>query len=278
MGTVNVRRDQVEEWLLPAPLITTGDALVPLSGNRTDTTVPVLGSAPVVPTGAAPTIASGLLADATVDPFGSDSALPLALASAVVEFDNTGSSLKDVALRDAIAEIAVTTPSVLEVGISGIVGVSLACTGPVIVGLTGDAEVEFAYYGDGNYAVFPYSLPALFTNNFQNIQDAAAEVEPTGVGAVDAVSGAAEMVLPVLTGEAVLTRKGSTPIFPFIFPLVFDTPVNGTLGLASPRLDMGCECAVALVGECSAVVDAPGSSLPSAVLPWFFPVILVGAA
>ena len=70
MGTVDVRRDQVEEWLLPAPLITIGDAPVLVSSFWT-AEVECLAPAPVVPTGAAPTSASGLLAEATVDPFGS---------------------------------------------------------------------------------------------------------------------------------------------------------------------------------------------------------------
>ena len=66
MGTVDVRRDQVEEWLLPTPFIALGDALARVSGNRTDTTVTARGSAEAVFTGAAPTIVPGLIADATV--------------------------------------------------------------------------------------------------------------------------------------------------------------------------------------------------------------------
>lgn len=277
MGTVDVRRDEVEEWLLPVPFTTIGDALVIVSSFWT-ATVTVLGSASAVFTAEAPTIVS-VLAEATVAPFGSVFAQPLMLASAVVGFDNTGSSVKDVALVPAVAVIAVTAPADLVVGISGVAGVSLAPSGPVSVQVTGDAEVEFAYYGNGNYPVFPYNLPVLFTDNLQNIQDAAALVRPTGVGLVDAVAGSAEAVLPTMTGEALLTLKGSTPIFPAIFPLVFDDlPANMNVALARLLLNMNSESIVVLVGESTVVIDAQASSLPSAVFPWVFPVILLEAA
>lgn len=277
MGTVDVRRDQVEEWLLPAPLTTAGDAPVLVSSFWT-VEVECLAPAPVVPTAAAPTSASGLLAEAIVEPFGSAFAGPLALASAVVEFDNTGSTDRNLALRFAIAEVEVSAPGDQVVEISGVAGVLLTLSGAAAVSVTGDSEVEFTYYGDGNFPVFPFSFPALFTTPL-NIQDAAALVEPTGVGTVDAVAGFAEVVLPEPQGSVAMTRKGSTPIFPWFFPVVFDDlPANVNLGAARLGFDMSNECAPIPLGECAVVIDAQGPAIGSAVLPWTFPVILIGAA
>lgn len=276
MGTVDVRRDQVEEWLLPAPLTTTGDALVVVSSFWT-AEVECLAPASAEFTGSALTSASGLLAEATIDLFGSVIAGPLALASAVVEFDNTGSAVGDVALRPAVAEIAVIAPADQVAEIFGIIGVSIDLDHTVAVSVIADAEVEFAYYGNGNFPVFPYSFPALFTD-WKNLQDAAALVEPTGVGVLDAVSGSAEAVLPAMTGAVGLTPRGSTPIFPWILPLVFDDlPANMNVGLARLLLDMDSPSVVVLDGEATVTIDAPGSSLPSAVFPWKFPVILIEA-
>ena len=278
MGTVDVRRDQVEEWVLPVPLTTVGDAVVSVQKLDTATRVSALASSTLaVFTGAAPTRVSGLLAGATVAPFGSAFVSPRPLASAVVAFDNTGSSSRNVAVRDAIAEIVVTAPAGLVVEISGVAGVSLALLGSVAAQVTGDAEVEFAYYGDGNFPVFPFRFPALFTSP-RNIQSAVAVVAPTGVGTVNAVAGSAEAVLPELQGNAAMTRKGSTPIFPWIFPVVFDDlPANVNLGAARLGFSMGNECAVSSVGESAAVIEAQGPAIGSAVLPWRFPVILIGA-
>ena len=276
MGTVDVRRDQVEEWLLPAPLTTTGDALVVVSSFWT-AEVECLAPASAEFTGSALTSASGLLADAAVEPFGSAFAGPLALASAVVEFDNTGSTEKNVASRFAIAEVEVSAPADQVVEISGVAGVSMALDNPVAVRVTADAEVEFAYYGNGNFPVFPYSFPALFTD-WQNIQDAAALVEPTGTGVLDAVSGSAGAVLPEMLGGAELIPIGSTPILPWILPVVFDDlPANMNSAPALLLLDMDSPSVVVLDGEAIAAIDAPGSSLPPAVLPWTFPVILIEA-
>lgn len=278
LGIVDVRRDQVREWLLPVPFVAIGDAQVILSGNRTETTVSVLAPALAVANCAAPTMVSGLLAEATVEPFGSVFVEPLALASAVVEFDNTGSSLKDVAAVPAVAVVEVDAPADLVVGVFAPAVVIADLSGPFVVQVIADAEVEFAYYGNGNYPVFPYTFPALFTDNSVGAQDAAALVELTGVGEIAAISGIAEAVLPVFAGEVALTLRGSTPIFPWFLPVVFDDlPANVSAGPAVLLLDMASPSAVVLVGESVAAINAPGSSLPSAVFPWTFPVILIGA-
>ena len=199
------------------------------------------------------------------------------LASAVVEFDNTGSSLKDVASVPAVAVVEVIAPADLEVGAFAVAAVVADPTGPLAVEVTAAAEVAFAYYGNGNYPVFPYKFPALFTGNSVGAQDAPALVEPTGVGEITGVSGTADAVL-AFTGEVELSLKGSTPIFPWFLPVVFDDlPANVSAGPAVLLLNMASPSAVAVVGESSAAINAPGSSLPSAVFPWTFPVILIGA-
>lgn len=277
MGTVDVRRDEVEEWLLPVPFTTIGDALVIVSGFPTDTRVTVLGSASAVLTGSAPTEVSGLLAQATVDPFGSVFTFPLAVASAVVDLDNTGSTTRNVALRPAIAVIEIDAPADLVVETSGVAAVTLSPSGSLAAATTADAELEFAYYGDGNFPVFPWLLPNLFAAP-QNIQDAAALVEPTGVAVIDAAAGFADVVLPEFQGDVMLTRKGSTPIFPWFLPVVFDDlPANVNLGAARFEFEMDCACAASSVGECAVVFNAQGPAIASAVLPWVFPVILIEA-
>jgi hypothetical protein len=277
LGIVDVRRDRVQEWVLPAPLITAGDTQVAVSGGHTDTKVSVLGTAPAAFDCAAPTSVSGL-AEAVVEPFGSVFVEPLTLASAVVEFDNTGSSVKDVASVPAVAVVEVTGPGDLAVGIFAVAAVAVDPSGPLVVQVIADAEVEFAYYGNGNYPVFPYTFPALFTDNSVGAQDAAALVELTGVGEIAAISGFAEAVLPTLTGEVALGLRGSTPIFPWFLPIVFDDlPANVSAGPAVLLLNMASPSAVVLAGEATAAINAPGSSLPSAVFPWTFPVILIGA-
>ena len=279
LGIVDVRRNQVQEWVLPAPFVAIGDAQVVVSGGPTGTKVSVLGIAPVAPDCAAPTSVSGLVAEATVDLFGSVFVEPLMLASAVVEFDNTGSSLKDVASVPAVAVIEVDATADQIAAGSAVAAVALdEPISPFVVQVIGDAEVEFAYYGNGNYPVFPYTFPALFTGNSVGAQDAPALVELTGVGEIGAIAGIAEAALPTLTGEVELSLKGSTPIFPWFLPVVFDDlPANVSLGPAVLLLEMASPSAVVLVGQANAAINAPGSSLPSAVFPWTFPVILVGA-
>ena len=279
LGIVDVRRGRVQEWVLPAPFIAIGDAQVVVSGGPTGTKVSVLGIAPVAPNCAAPTSVSGLVAEAIVALFGSVFVEPLMLASAVVEFDNTGSSLKDVASVPAVAVIEVDATADQIAAGSAVAAVALdEPISPLVVQVIGDAEVEFAYYGNGNYPVFPYSFPALFTSDSVGAQDAPALVELTGVGEIGAIAGTAEAVLPTLTGEVELSLRGSTPIFPWFLPVVFDDlPANVSVGPAVLLLEMASPSAVVTVGQANAAINAPGSSLPSAVFPWTFPVILVGA-
>lgn len=275
---VDVRRDAVQEWLLPTPLTAIGEATVDVSGNQTDTVASVLGSAPAAITALAPTIVQGLIGEAVADLFGSVFSYPLPLADAVVEIDATGSGLKDVAAPAAVAEIEITGSVAAQASISAIAALLLTSDTPIAVEVIGDAEVEFTYSGDGNYPIFPYRFPALFTDNPFNIQDAAALVAPVGVGDMDAASGFAEVMLPAFTGDVELTIKGSTPILPWFFPIVFDDlPANVSAGAALVLLDMASDSAVVLDGEAEAAINAPGSSLPSAVFPWTFPVILIGA-
>lgn len=277
-GVVNVRRNQVQEWLLPTLSTALGDAQIILSGWA-EIKVSVLAPALATSDCAAPISVSGSLADATVSLFGSVFIHPLVLASSVVEFDNTGSSLKDVALPVGVAVVEVSAPADLVA--AGSATAAIALDEPTIllaVQVTGVAEVEFAYYGDGNYPVFPYSFPALFTGNSVGVQDADALVGLTGVGEIAAVSGFADVVLPAFTGDVALDLKGSTPIFPWFLPVVFDDlPANVSLAPAVVLLGMTSDSVVAVVGESTAAINAPGSSLPSAVFPWKFPVILIGA-
>lgn len=276
MGTVSVRRDLVEEWVRPAPLATAGDAVVVLDSTP-GIDVEVAGSAsPVLDSPAEAAVTA--VGVSTVDPFAVLQSFPRPIASASIAFDN--STTTDTArVAGAQAVVPIVALNDVAVVMSGEAGVLLIQQGPVQVSVLADVEVDFTYYGDGSFPVFPYFLPVLFTDNVQNIQDAAALVELTGVGVVGAIDGYAEAVLPEFQGGVELIPRGSTPIFPWYLPAVFDDlPANVSLGAAVPEFDMGSPSVVVLTGESTVAINAPGSSLPSAVLPWRFPVILIGAA
>ena len=278
MGIVNVRKDKVQHWLLPKPFTALGEADVVVSGGLTSTAVSGLAPALVTVTSESPASMPPLLADAVVDLFGSVFSGPLLLAAAAVEIEAIGSGLKDVAAPGVVAVIEVVGTADLEVGIDAIAAIATYFDGPTVVEVAADAEVEFTYSGDGNYPIFPYRFPALFTDNPFNIQDAAALIEPTGAGDMDAAGGFAEVVLPAFTGSVELTIKGSTPILPWFFPIVFDDlPANVSAGVGLVLLDMASDSAVAIDGEATVAINSPGSSLPSAVFPWTFPVILIEA-
>lgn len=278
MGIVDVRRDKVQEWLLPTPFTAIGEATVIVSSFWTDTAIQVSGAAPAAITAPAPTIVTGLIAEAVAEPFGSVFSYPLMLADAVAEIEATGSGLKDVAAPAADAVVEVFGSIAVQSLISAIAVVVMDSDSPVVVSVIADAEVAFEYYGNGSNPIFPYRFPVLFTDNPLNIQDAAATLAFTGVGDINALSGFADAVLPPLGGTVELIIKGSTPIFPWFLPVVFDDlPANVSLGSALVALNMASDSAVSVAGEATAVINAPGSSLPSAVFPWTFPVILIGA-
>ena len=277
MGTVNVPRASVQEWLLPTPFISLAIAAVILD-NPGEIIVEELDAlAQLEPSAAAPTKVSDLLGLAEVEPFGDVQSFPLPVALAEVEFDNTGVS-QDVNSTAAIAVLDVFTGRApITVEVEAEAGVLVIVPMPVLPTAIGDAEVDLEYYGDGNFPVFPYSFPALFTD-YSNIQNAVALVEPSGTGVLDAVAGFADSDLPEITGSVVLSVKGSTPIFPWVLPVVFDDlPANVNLALARLVFDMDSESMVGTIGESSVVINAEASSLPSAVFPWTFPVILLEA-
>lgn len=271
MGLIAVPRVLVEEWVRPAPLTTVGDAVVVVDA-ASGIDVDVVGIAPLVPDAAGAVVVAAV-GDAEVEPFGSVLSLPRPVASAEVVFDNTGTSL-DVNLTAAIAYADVLSDAVVVIdGVLGVAGVLVVPELPLSVVTVGDAEVSFGYFGDGDDPIFPFNLPLRFTDNPRNIQDAAAYVVVNGVGSLDAVAGVADAGL-VFTGDVALTRKGSTPIFPFALPMVFDDPANIQLGSASLAFDMGCECVVDVIGESAVAVTGESVSLGSAVFPWAFPVVL----
>ena len=271
MGLIAVPRVLVEEWVRPAPLTTVGDAAVVVDGSPPGIDVAVAGSADLVPD-AAFAVAVEALGDSTVAPFAVLQFFPRPVASATIAFDN--STTADTGrVTGCVAVVPIVALNDAVVVTSGDAGVLLVQQGAVRVPLEGVAEVEFEYYGDGNFPVFPYFLPALFTDNPQNLQDAAAEVAVSGVGFLDAVAGFASASLG-FTGDVVLTRQGSTPILPFVFPVVFDAPANIQLGSAMLTFDMDCGCVVDVIGESAVSIDGAGVSLGSAVFPWAFPVVL----
>lgn len=273
MGIVNISRENVTEWLQPAPLTTVGVAAVVVDASG-ELAAEGFAPAAVVPDCSAQTSVP-LAGDATVEPFIEVQLFPRPVGSATVAFDN--STTADTGrVTECLALVPIVALNDAVVVTSGDAGVLLVQQGIAAVPVLGEAEVEFAYYGDGNFPVFPYFLPALFTDNPQNLQDAAAYVAVSGVGELDSVAGVAEATL-AFTGDVVLTRQGSTPIFPFSFPVVFDAPANIQVGSATLAFDADSECVVDVIGESAVAIDGAGISYGSAVFPWTFPVALVAA-
>ena len=274
MGVVAVARENVQEWLQPTPFTVLGVAAVVLD-NAGEVVVEVVAQAALVASAAAPTqvVVAG---DGPVSPFGDVQFFPRPIASAEIAVE--GSVEPDQAKVTAGVAVADIRATVIfdGVGVAGdaaVVAFGSASAAPAVLG---DAEVSFGSFGDGDYPIFPFRLPYLFTGNPQNIQDAAAEVVVSAVGDMDGVAGVAGAVL-TFTGDVVLTRKGSTPIFPFAFPVVFDAPANIQVGSATLAFDADSECVVDVIGESAVAIDGTGISYGSAVFPWTFPVALVAA-
>lgn len=271
MGLVAVPRVLVEEWVRPAPFTAVGDAFVVVEGSATCVGVSV-AVARLVPDAAA-AVRVAVVGSGTVAPFGDVQSRPRSVASATVMFDNS-TTAGTGRVTGCLALVPIVARCDVVVVTSGTAGVLVVQQGAVLVPVVGDAEVEFAYYGDGNFPVFPYFLPALFTDNPQNLQDASATVAVSGDVGVDAVAGFASASLS-FTGDVVLIRKGSTPILPWFFPVVFDDlPANVNVGAARVSFDMSCECVVELVGESAVSITGVSFSVGSAVFPWAFPVVL----
>lgn len=274
MGIVAVSRSRVQEWVQPEPFAAVGVAVVEADGVSPASGA-TLGAALVDVLADAASQAS-CLGVAEVDPFGTVESLPSLVADAPVVVDATGSSLTG-RLTAAPAEVAVSASADVVVAGECVAGILLVNFGLNALTTVGDAVVSFEYYGNGSFPVFPFRLPLLFVDP-QNIQDAAATVVVTVEGVLDAVAGVADAVVD-FTGEAGLTVKGNTPILPWFFPVVFDDlPANVLLALAIVSLDMDSECGVEVVGESVVPIFGTGSHVGSAVLPWSFPVALMGAA
>lgn len=269
-------RSRVTEWLQPSPFTALGVAAIVVDASGV-LVVAGFASAAVPPEGAAATRVSAF-GDAAVEPFGDVEFFPALVATADVVLDCSGTS-DDVSLSAAIAFADIDGPATLDaVSGEGVAGVSMVSPMPVAPAVVGDAEVSFGYFGDGDFPIFPFKLPLRFTGDQSNIQDAAAIVVASGSADLDAVGAFAPAEL-AFTGDTGLAFKGSTPVLPFFFPVVFDDlPANVNLAAARVLFDMENESVVELVGESVVPVEGGGTHIASAVLPFSFPVALMGAA
>ena len=217
---------------------------------------------------------------ATADPHVSIFQFPRIRGSASISFEG------DVPALDVHPTAAIAYARVDGRGMDTIIqdvlmpaGVLIFSRPRVSVPQTGEAVVSMAYFGDGNVPIFGFKLPARFTNNPFNVQDAGVDLPIDAPGFMDGAGGFGDAVVPELVGGAELLIQGMTPVLPFRFPIVFDDiPVNVNLGNAVVRFSMASDAAIEVVGESAVAVVAGGSHLRSAVFPWSFPVAVMDAA
>ena len=256
MGVIAVRRDQIEEWVLPAPRVTVGDALFTL-----ETVLPALvagvASAGVVPAGPG-SVTVTVSGDAEVEGAGDVFAFPAPLGEAVVAVEAPG--LSDLARPTAgIAFLDVQDSVSVEVAADAVAGVVVVGVGDFVVPQVGDAEVEFEYYGDGDTPIFPFNLPFLFLPiDFSNL---IAEAEADIVGLMDCEIE--------VDGRSQLVFSGSSQ-------LIFD----GAPGLITSEclavvgIEDGEDSSVACFGVADVYLDGISPTLNPAFFPATFPFVL----
>lgn len=265
-------RSEVKEWILPAPLTVSGEAGVSFSCIP-DVRVAVTGVGSADIAGVVLASARGL-GVAEVAGTGEVQLLPRPMGLASLSLDGTGSTIRDFALRVAGAEVSVSASAGVSVAALGQAGVLAVLEARALAPQVGSAEVVFEYYGNGDTPIFPFSLPFLFLPEGFDNGDAAAFVDVEGDGvAVVACDGGAEV--PASLGEVELVVFGTNPVFPFQFPIVFNS--LGVIRRAEAELSVSVSgvVVVPVLGDagvgvvCSADL-LTGSVFPDVLLPFVF--------
>lgn len=262
---------EVPRWYQPTPNTATGDAQVVLTGDPDalgEVSAPAAAAITALFVGAVQVNADApLLYD---DDF---ALLPLVDATADVMFDNTAAVEDDLGVAACIALADITATCLLDTQSSApalFVLFGIVDAAPV---LSGNADVGFADYGQGSIPVFPFTLPALFTDNPYGFQTGDAVVTVTGDAFDIQGGGIADAVIQIDT-PAVFSRKGNTPIFPFGFPIVFTDPANDQRAIALVELLIPGQLSVEVDADAQAGITATVLQANPAVFPMTLPVVL----
>lgn len=263
----------IPRWFQPAPNLTTGEALVAFTGDpgaQADVSAPA--SIPITSVFVG---ATAVDADAPLVYNDSLELFPLAIATASVEFDNTGLAEDNLGVAAAIALVNITATCLLDTQVEGNALFTIFGTVEGAPVLSADAEIGFADYGQGSIPIFPFTLPVLFTDNPYGYQTGAAFVTVTGDGFDITVAGYADATVAVDT-PGTISQKGNTPIFPFGLPIVFDDlPANVQLGAALASIASSGELLAQVDGDAEAAITAVVYQANPAVLPFTLPIVFV---
>lgn len=258
MGVISVRRDQVNEWVLPTPFLTFGEALVVLDGSPS--AVQVGGSAEaVVAVSAVSAVTVTNLALAVAEPDGDVFSFPALVGDAAANIG--GVSPTDEAATAAIAYADIREFDEVIVAGQCVAGVVVVAACDVVVPQSGSAEVRMEYYGDGDTPVLPFNLPFLFMEvDFSNLDAAAlVEVESTVNDLAVAISGGAEVGFD---GDVEL-----------VIGVVVGPPE--TVGEAAVGIVASSVSEVVAVGDADVSVSAVSPTFYTSVLPTRLPFVFL---
>lgn len=264
-------RSEVKEWILPAPLTVSGEAGVSFSCIP-DVLVSGVASAVSAVAGYLPVSGVFLSGASEFACTGGVSLFPALVGDASPVLDGTGSTVRNVAARNAGAELPISGLSPIAVSGLSSAGVIVVPGGDAAVPQSGSASVTFEYYGTGDTPIFPFYLPFLLLPEGFDNSDAAAFVDVEGfVAPVVDTSGVAEV--PGFDASGLFVLLGSIPIFPFQLPGAFDSLGAKNRGVAEVLVVGAGET----VSECGgdAVVNVGGFStyVSGCLLPFNFPVL-----
>lgn len=243
---------------------------------------------------AAPTVAVRASATAAVAPaarFGGGSAQsgPAAVAvfpngrlaarlgaAATLSFAGSASTAGGSLVTVAPASAAITSGAAVTPAAGGAAVVLMVAAAGQAPMACADAVLGFADFGAGSDPVFPFRFPMLFVGESRAQAAATAVVTAAGSADLDAVAATAQAVIAV-DGDTAVTLSGSTPVFPWVFPVAF-TPPGAATQLAIGQIEISATAtgSAAATAPAVLVVEAAAAVLSGAVFPFRFPA-LIGA-
>lgn len=266
-----IAASEVERWVQPdaSEGKTFGEATFLIYG-QSESAAGVVADADVVLSCLGPASAVGI-GNIVIELIGDARLLPRPVANADIEIEAEFTT-DDYSATSAVARIAVVGRGPVAVE-----GVASAVFGAVVrpqIAVAVDAVAEIVVGDFGmDVPIFPMGFPYQFARgSLKPVGEAVVAVD--AVALMDAAGGIADAVLR-FEGSSRLSRKGSSSVFPFSFPTIFDSDAvlrlgNAVIALERPR------CVVVLDVGASAQVNISGTGLAinSAVFPWTFAAVL----
>jgi hypothetical protein len=267
----------VQRWIQDPPAITQGEAFFTLTAEAL-VEAAVTGSAELAFAAeflaAVPQIGDAEIAADTVI-----SLLAAVVGDAEAAIESSAESA-DVSLTAGIALAEIAASGEVAVVVDGDANIVIFDISTFAPALIGSATVALQDYGQGSPPLFPFQLPTLFTDNPLGIQRADAVIVITGFSDDVAVAGFADAVVRIVDAGTTFPYYfpiqfegliGNTPIFPFMFPVVFADQANGRLGSALIDIEAEADTAVLVFADAQAAITATGSTISSPFLPFTLP-------